>query len=397
MDLFKQNNNTEKTVNVSTVKLLTDDNNSYFSWNGNVYQSDIIRSAIRVKSKAIGKTTAKHIRKNETGLKVNPEPYMKFLLEEPNALMGMQQLLEKMVNHLELNNNSFALIDRDDYGFPIGIYPITTSNVEALRNTSGELFLRFTLNDGKRATFAYSNIIHLRQDFNSNEIFGDSNFETLQPLMDVVVTMDQGIIKTIKNSSAIQWLLKFHNAISPEDLTKTTKQFVDSFLNMDTSDSTGAAAVDTRYDAQQVTQNPFIPNADQMARTTKRIYSYFNTNENIIQGNYSENQWISYDEQSINPVIVQLSNEFTRKLFTKKERSFGNKIVFEASDLSYASMATKLQLVQMVDRGIMSPNEVRSILNMHPVPHGDEYLLRLDTAKQSDKTTEVKESTKETK
>lgn len=390
-DLFKQNNNTEKTVTVSSVQLLTDNNNSFFAWNGNVYQSDIVRSAIRVKSKAVGKTVAKHIRNDKNGLKVNPEPYMKFLIEEPNNLMNMQQLLEKMVTHLELNNNAFALIDRDDYGYPIGIYPITSTNVEALRSSQGELYLRFTLKDGKRATFAYSNIIHLRQDFNENELFGDSNIESLRQLMDVVTTVDQGIIKAIKNSNLIQWLLKFNNTLQPDDLEKATKQFVKSFMNMD-SESAGAAAVDSKMDAQQVTQNSFIPNAEQMDRTTKRIYSYFNINENIIQSKFSENEWISFYENSINPIIIQLSSEFSRKLFTRKERSFGNKIIFESSDLSFASMTTKLQLVQLVDRAILSPNELRGYFNLAPVEGGDDLLLRLDTAKQSDQTKRADES-----
>lgn len=378
----------EKVVSVSSYKLLTDDTtNNFFVWNGNLYESDVIRSVIRVKAKAISKSVAKHIRNDKTGLKVNPEPYMKFLLEEPNSLMSMQQLLEKAVTQLELNNNSFILIVRDDFGYPTQLIPITANSVDALRNGNGELFLRFTLKNGKRVIFAYSDIIHLRQDFNSNEIFGDSNFEALKDLMDVVGTIDQGIIKAIKNSNVVQWLLKYNANLNPDDLKKNTQEFVNSFLNMD-SESVGAAATDNKFDAQRVEPKSFVPNAEQMEKTTQRIYSYFNINEKIIQSSYSENEWIAFYESAIEPIIVQLSNEFTRKLFTRKERSFGNKIVFEGSNLAFASMSTKLQLVQMVDRGIMSPNEVREILNMHPVEHGDEYLLRLDTAKQSERTNE---------
>jgi hypothetical protein len=48
-------------------------------------------------------------------------------------------------------------------------------------------------------------------------------------------------------------------------------------------------------------------------------------------------------------------------------------------------MATKLALKEMVDRGAMSPNEWRAVFNRAPVPGGDVYIRRLDTA-------EVKES-----
>ena len=69
----------------------------------------------------------------------------------------------------------------------------------------------------------------------------------------------------------------------------------------------------------------------------------------------------------------------TRKLFTRNERAFGNKIIFEASNLQYASMSTKLALASMVDRGALTPNEWREVLNKAPIPGGDNALLRKDT------------------
>ena len=42
-------------------------------------------------------------------------------------------------------------------------------------------------------------------------------------------------------------------------------------------------------------------------------------------------------------------------------------------------MTTKLNLVQMVDRGVLTPNEWRSILNLVPIEGGDKPIRRLDT------------------
>jgi hypothetical protein len=75
-----------------------------------------------------------------------------------------------------------------------------------------------------------------------------------------------------------------------------------------------------------------------------------------------------------------MGNEYTRKLFTRRERGFGNKIIFEASSLQYAAMSTKLGLLQMVDRGALTPNEWREVLNLGPIEGGDKPVRRLDTA-----------------
>lgn len=377
MGLFDRFKN--KAVTVTKYELITDNGGGYYSYNGNLYQSDIVRAAIRPKVQAVGKTIAKHIRKDQNGIKVNPEPYIRFLLEEPNPYMTGQMLQEKLAVQLELNNNAFAYINRDEFGYPMEIYPITAFSSEAVQNNQGELFLKFNLKNGKLATFRYTDIIHLRKDFNNNEIFGDSPAPALTPLMEIVTTTDQGIVKAIKNSNIIKWLLKFNQTLRPEDIKKQTKEFVDSFLNIETSETGGAAATDAKMDAKQVEPRDYVPNAAQMDRTVQRIYSFFNTNDDIVQGKYDENKWISYYESAIEPVIVQLSGEYTRKLFSRRERGFGNQIIFESSNLSFASMQTKLNLVQYVDRGIMTPNEVRDILSLAPIEGGDTPIRRLDT------------------
>lgn len=381
MGIFKMKN---KTVTVSEYKLITDVGDGFYSYNGNLYHSDIIRSAIRPKAQAIGKIVGKHIRETikEDGtkdLKINPEIYMKFLLEEPNPYMTGQMLQEKLAVQLELTNNAFAYIQRDPNGYPSAIYPIVASNCEALQNDQLDLFIRFTTTKGKIFTFKYTDIIHLRKDFNSNDIFGDNPAAALTPLMEIVTTTDQGIVKAIKNSNIIRWLLKFNQTVRPEDIKAQTKSFVDSFLNTETSDTTGAAAIDAKMEAQQIDPKDYVPNATQMDKTAQRIYSFFNTNEKIIQAKYSEDDWISYYESNIEPFVIQLSNEYTRKLFSRRERGFGNKILFESSNLSFASMQTKLNLVGFVDRGILNTDEVREILNRAPIPGGDVYVRRLDT------------------
>lgn len=372
-DRFRQQN-----IAVSTYKMWTDEGSGYYSYDGNLYQSDIVRSAIRPKAKAIGKAVAKHIRQGQDGLKVNPDPYMRFLLEEPNPYMTGQMLQEKLITQLELNNNAFAYIQRDGNGYPTAIYPISATTSEAIQNGSGELFLRFILKNGRSVTFAYSDIIHLRKDFNTNEIFGDSPATALSPLMEIVTTTDQGIVKAIRNSNVIKWLLKFNGALRPEDMKKQVQQFVSDYMNVE-STTVGAAAMDAKADAIQVEPKDYVPNAIQMDRTVQRIHSFFGTNLKITQGSFSENEWISYYEATVEPEVIQLSNEYTRKLFTRKERGFGNKIIFESSNLAYASMQTKLALVQFVDRGIMSPNQLREVMNWAPIEGGDEMIRRLDT------------------
>lgn len=367
-----------RSVSKTRFELIEDRGNGFYSWNGSIYKSDIVRACIRPKVKAVGKLIPQHIRNNSVeGFKVNPEPYIRFLYEEPNPYMSGQVFREKMATQLALNNNAFALLVRDENGYPIEMYNIPCVGVEAIYNSYGELFLKFTNRNGVVVTYPYTDIIHLRQDINENDIFGDSPKDALLPLMEVVSTTDQGIIKAIRNSGVIKWLLKFNSVMRPEDIADQTNKFTESFLNIENSG--GAAGVDFKADAKQIDPKDYVPNAATIDRTTQRIYSFFNTNEKIVQSKYSEDEWNSYYESEIEPLAMQWSSEDTRKLFTRRERGFGNKIIYSANNLQYASMNTKLGLQAMVDRGAMTPNEWREVLNLPPVEDGDKPLRRLDT------------------
>ena len=156
--------NITTTKRVSTVQMVQERGNGFYSYNGKMYQSDIVRACIRPKIKAIGKLTAKHIRETITAqtrkIAVNPEPYIRFLLEEPNQYMTGQLLQEKLAAQLVLNNNAFAVILRDENGLPNAIFPVAAMQADAVYDAGGNLYLKFYMQNGNVLTFAYDDIIH---------------------------------------------------------------------------------------------------------------------------------------------------------------------------------------------------------------------------------------------
>lgn len=361
------------------LEMITETGNNFFMWQGKLYQSDIIRACIRPKARAVGKLIPKHLKYDEGSLKINPEPYIRFLLEEPNHLMTHQVMMEKVVTQFQLNNNAFIAIHRNKDNLPVQLFPIDCTFVEAIYDNNGMLWLKFTLINGKTVKYPYSDIIHLRQDVNQHIIFGDSPQEVLKPLMEIVNTTDQGIVKAIRNSAVIKWLLEFKSSLKKEDIKKEVKDFTDTYLDVDESVG-GAIATDPKYSAKQVEPKDYVPNATQMDKTTQRLFNYFNTNEKIIQNRFNEDEWNSYYEGDIEPFAVQVSKEYTRKLLTRLQRFNEEEIIFESSNLQHASMKTKLGLVSMVDRGALTPNGWLKVMNLPPVEGGDKPIRRLDTA-----------------
>lgn len=366
---------TETPKTVTKFQVMDDYSQGFVGFSGKVYEADIVRSAVRPLATAVGKTVPKH-RYND---KINPSLAVNMVLREPNPNMSMQMLLEKTIWQYRINGNAFIFVERDENLKPINLYPVVSHSLELLLNQQGEYFIKFALRDGKFYTFKYSDLIHIRNDFTTNELLGNSLAPSLLPLLDIVSTTDQGIISAIRNSNVVKWLLKFNQTLRPEDIKTNTKAFVDDFLRTD-SEGIGAAGVDSKADAIQVQPYSYVPEKEQSALTRKRILDLLNTNDSIVQSDFTENQWIAYYETQIEPVLIQLSDGFTKAFFTRRERALGHSIMFESNNLQFASMQTKLQMVGWLDRGVLTVNEYRMIaLGIEPIEGGDVRLLRKDT------------------
>ena len=366
-------------------KMITVANESYFAYDGKVYKSDIIRSCIRPYVKAMGKTVAKHIYEmvDEEGkrtIKVNPNISMRIMLMDPNPYMTFQMLTEKVAWQLKLNGNAFILIVRDENGIPRQLYPLPATGAMAEWLPDGELSVKFYFSNGNVYQFRYHDLIHLRGDFFQNDIMGDSIAESLIPLMETVVTMDKGIIEAIKSSAIIRWILKINGGLRKEDIKTYAEDFAKDYLNIETSTGIGVAATDTKAELKQVEPKNYVPNAAQQDRQKERIYEFFNVNEEIVQSKEAGDIWNSYYEHVVEPDVRQMSEEYTRKLFTQRQRAFGNYIIFEAYNLQLASLKDKLELKDMVDRGALTPNEWRYSMGFGPIEGGDVAIRRLDTA-----------------
>ena len=380
-NFFKDRNPTE-----TVVKLVRESGNSIYTWNGELLDNGDIRAMVRPFTQAAGKFDAKHIRENvekdgTPDIKVNPEPYVRILLTEPNQIMTGVMFRQRLAWQYMLKNNAFAYIVRDANGFAIQMYPLEWNSVEALLDEQRRLYLRFSLQTGKQAVISYEDVIHIPRDVGGNELFGRPNQKALEMLMEVAVASDRSIVQAVKNGGAIKWLLKYTRGMRPEELKTRAKEFAKSFLDTENSEdgSVGVAATGADAEAKQVDPHDYVPNAMVMSAVNKRLMAYFGTNEKIINSSYTEDEWNAYYENVIEPFAQGMAEEFTRKIFSRWERARGNRITMDSTSLQYASMQSKLGLVQMVDRGAMTPNEWRQIMNLSPIEGGDKPIRRLDT------------------
>lgn len=349
-------------------------NATFSTFGEDIYKSDVVRSVIRPLSEHTSKAHC---------VCDNFPDIAKLLNERPNLYMNGKDFLAKVRTKLELNNTAFISIMRNDKGKPIEFYPVPYRTFEALEYQNG-LFIRFTFASGDIIVLPWEDLAVMRKDYNKSDIAGDRNDAILDTL-ELINTSNQGIANAVKATANLRGILKSTKAmLSDADIKKQKDRFVEDYLNLE--NGSGIASLDATQEFTPITMSPQITNWQTLKEFRENVYRYFGINEAIITSNYTEMQMEAFYDARIEPFLVALSLELTSKIFTERERGFGASIVYESNRIQFASTTTKLGMVQLVDRALMTPNEYRRMFNMPPYEGGDEFVLRLDTAKTGEES-----------
>lgn len=348
---------------------------NFVPWGGDAYANDIYRAAVDAIARNAGKLKGTHVVQNGDMRQQASGRINRLLQVQPNPYMNAFDMLYKTVTHYFLFNNAFLYIQREN-GNVTGIYPLSPNRVEFLEDTAGQLFCKFFFSNGRNVVLPYSDIVHIRRNFNRNDLLGDSN-DALYPALELAHTQNQGIINSIRAGANIRGIVKFCQIMAPDKLREEKEQFMKDYLTM--SNFGGLVATDQRMEYTPITTNPAIIDESQISAAKHKIYDYLGISEKIVNSSYNEDEWCAFYESTLEPLAVQLGLEFTRKLFTEREQAFGNMIIFESSRLQFASNKTKVNLIkETMPYGLLTINQALEILNLPAVEGGEKRLQTLN-------------------
>lgn len=340
-------------------------NSAFNRFSGTGYNSAAFRAAVD----AIARHTAKlQAHSADEGLE-------RLLAQAPNAYMSAYDLLYKTAAAYFTHNNAFMLLQRGEPHLAqnsaegiAAIYPLNPSSVEFRPGSDGALYLECTFPDGRQIAFPYTDIIHLRRHFLTNDLTGDSN-APLYALLDTADTLNQGISASVKNGTSIRGVLKFTSLVNPAQVKAEKEQFVSDYFNP--GNNGGIAATDQRFDFVPANITPYSVPKEQFETITRQITDYLGVGASIVNGTYTENEFSAFYESIVEPFALQLAQEF--RLKTRAE------ITFTAERMEFSSAATKIKLLhEAAPLGLITVNEARKLLALPPVADGDRRLQSLN-------------------
>lgn len=357
-------------------KLLNSYENYFYPVADCIYDDATVRTCIDAIAKNVAKLKISHNRRKGDAV-VQVDNRLNYLLgTRPNEFMSAYDFIYKIVSQCYCHNNSFTYIKRDQLGNIIGFYPLDYGAV-SLVEYDGEMYCKFAFMQAGFVTVPYTSIIHIRKHFNTHDIFGDSNKEILGENLSLLTTLKQGLKKAVKEGSKIKGLLKFTGILRPEDQQAQLDLFTSNIKS--TSNGSGIGSTDAKADFVELKSQNTTADNNQMNLVRDDVYRYFGISEKIITANYTESEWNAFFESVIEPLAIQMSQEFTSKVFSEKERGYGNEITFTMNRLEYVSLDSKVNLVQVLQQtGVMTINELREIFGFSALPDGGKRLVSLN-------------------
>ena len=372
--IFGNNNNTIAPPSATEFHVLNGYQSQFTNYNGRYYDDVDIRSCVDAIARNGAKLNPKHVRNGTKGFEQVNDNLQRILSKRPNELQNAYKFYYQIINELEMDNNSIVYILRDADFKVIGLYPLHYQNIK-FYEYKNDIYIQFHFGNGKKRFVALKDCIHLTRFVSEDGIMGGNNKPIINTLS-IKHILDEGIINAIKTTQSIKGVIKSTKSLlKPGDVKKMRDQFVQDFV--DNNDGSGIGGLDASTDFTPVKLEPKTADESQIKSIDNKLLSYYGVSNEIIQSKYNEDQWNAFYESVLEPIGLQMSLEFTNKLFTTTEQHHGNEIIFTSNRLQYASNNTKINLLRYANN-VMTINEMREVLNLEPIEDGDKRMQDLN-------------------
>lgn len=345
----------------------------------NIYASDVVVQALKCIVDEMMKLVPTHVRYNGS----DPVPVkgstVQDVLDSPNELMTTAEFIEKLVWMLLMNYNAFVIpvyrtwVDEQtgqERRYYDALYPINPTQVDFIEDEAGRLYVKFTFWNGYDTTIPYDDVIHVRINYAVNQYMGGNEMgqpdhTALLSTLDLNYKMLQGIAKAMNASYAINGIVKY-NTLMDDGKTEAALRDMEKKLR---NSENGFLPLDMKAEFIPFKREVSVIDGDTLKFIDEKILRNFGVPLSILTGDYTKDQYEAFYQKTLEPLIIAISQAFTKKLFTERERAFGNKVSLYPKELIFMTIQQTLEMINtLAPTGGLFENEKRVALGLKPLP-----------------------------
>lgn len=359
----------------------------YGQFGQDIYASATVQQAISCIVREIKKLNPSHIRYVESDPVPVKSSTVQDVLREPNPLMTASDFLEKITWLLMLNYNAFVIpIYRtwtdertgQERRYYEALYPIQPTQVDFIEDATGRLFVHFWFMNGYDTTIPYDDVIHIKYNYSVNTYMGGGfdgqpDHQAILKTLDLNKKLLDGVAKAMNASYAINGIVKYNTIIGDDE----TKAAIDQFNQMLQRSESGFVPVDLKAEIIPFQRTTQIVDDDTLKFVDESILRNWGVPLCILKGDFTKDQYEAFYTRTLEPLVISFSQAFTKKLFTEREKAFGNRVELYPKELIFLSVAQTIEMIkELSPTGALYENEKRTALGLRPLPEleGKRYM-----------------------
>jgi hypothetical protein len=174
-------------------------------------------------------------------------------------------------------------------------------------------------------------------------------------------------------SYAVNGIVKYNTLMDDGKTDKALKELERKLQNSES----GFLPLDLKAEFTPLPRNIEVIDEGTLKFIDEKILRNWGISLPILTGDYNKEQYEAFYQKTLEPLIAAISQAFTKKMFTSRERAFGNQIKFYPKDLIFMTITQKLELVNLLaPTGAIFENEKRTMFGLSPLPEleGKRYM-----------------------
>lgn len=345
----------------------------------NIYASDVVQQALKCIVDEMKKLNPCHVRyANSDPIPVR-DSTIQHVLNDPNEIMTTSEFLEKTCWLLLMNYNVFIIPTcrtwtdaktGEERRYYDGLYPINPTQVDFLQDATDQLFVKFWFWNGETTTLKYDDVIHVKYNYSVNQymggnIMGQPDHQALLDTLNLNHQLLEGIAKAMKASYAVNGVVKINTVL---DDGKTEAALREMERKLKNSES-GFLPLDLKSEFIPLPKDSKLIDNDTLQFIDQKILRNFGVPIDILLGDFTKDQYEAFYQKTLEPIIVAISQAMTKKVFTPREKAYGNRVELYPKALIFMTISQTLDMIQMLSpTGAIFENEKRVALGLQPLP-----------------------------
>jgi hypothetical protein len=202
---------------------------------------------------------------------------------------------------------------------------------------------------------------------------GQPDHRGLMQTLELNQKLLDGVAKAMNSSYQVNGVIKYNTMMDKEKVQKAINELEEHLRKGES----GFLPIDLRSDIIPFQKQVQLVDEGTLEFIDSKILRNWGVPLCILKGDYTREQYAAYYQKVLEPIIISFGQALTKKLFTRREIAFGNKIKLYPKELVFMTTTQVIEMIkELSPTGALFENEKRSALGMMPLPEleGKRYM-----------------------